>query len=60
MNDDALPLVVDPDDEDGLRRWCEYFGCTAQQLIEAVHAVGGEPSAVERHFLQQGASAGAG
>ena len=51
---------VDPHDEDNLRRWCEHFGCTAQQLIEAVDAVGGDPAAVERHLLEQGASAGAG
>jgi Protein of unknown function (DUF3606) len=60
VNETALPERIDPSDEDGLQRWCEHFGVTAQQLIEAEKAVGGEPSAVQRHLLEQGASAGAG
>lgn len=60
MNDQTLPERVDLQDEDGLRRWCEHFGCTVQQLVEAVQAVGGDPATIERHLLEQGASAGAG
>jgi Protein of unknown function (DUF3606) len=55
-----LPTRIDPGDEEGLRRWSEHFGVTAQQLIEAEKAVGGDPAAVQQHLLQQGASAGAG
>ncbi len=55
-----LPASVDPQDPAGLSRWCQVFGVTAQQLAEAVQAVGGEPDAVREHLLNQGSSAGAG
>jgi hypothetical protein len=55
-----LPARVDPADDDGLQRWSEHFGVTFEQLIEAEKAVGGDPAAVRRHLLEQGASAGAG
>jgi Protein of unknown function (DUF3606) len=61
MNTQApLPASVDPEDETNLQRWCEHFGVTAQQLVEAVKAVGREPAAIHRHLLDQGASAGPG
>ncbi len=50
---------IDPSDENGLRRWQEKFGVTAEQLQEAVQAVGGDPDAVREHLLNQGSSAGA-
>jgi Rieske Fe-S protein len=56
----GTPDRVDPDDQQGLDRWCEHFGCTVQQLQEAVQAVGSDPAAVREHLLQQGSSAGAG
>ncbi len=51
---------VDPDDDDNLQHWCEHFGATAEQIAEAVKAVGAEPAAVHEHLMNQGSSAGAG
>jgi Protein of unknown function (DUF3606) len=58
--DTPLPERIDPSDEKGLKCWSEHFGATNQQLIEAVKAVGGDPEAVRRHLLDQGASSGVG
>jgi hypothetical protein len=55
---DTAPDQVDPDDRAGLDIWCKHFGCTVQQLEEAVQAVGRDPVAVREHLLQQGSSAG--
>lgn len=54
------PAFVDAGDADSLDYWLEHFGVTAQQLEEAVAAVGGNPQAVREHLLNQGGSAGAG
>lgn len=51
---------VDPDDDARLQAWLDHFGVTAEQLREAVLAVGGEPGAVAEHLLHQGGSAGPG
>ncbi len=50
---------VDPEDANLLAAWAEVFGATAQQLEEAVQAVGESPEAVKEHLLNQGSSAGA-
>jgi hypothetical protein len=47
-------------DPASIRKWCEHFGITEQQLDEAIKAVGPEPAAVREHLLNQGSSAGAG
>jgi hypothetical protein len=47
-------------DPASIRRWCQHFGVTEQQLDEAIKAVGPEPAAVREHLLNQGASAGPG
>jgi Rieske Fe-S protein len=57
---DGTPDQVDPNDQAVLDFWCEHFGCTVQQLQEAVRATGRDPVAVREHLLQQGSSAGAG
>jgi hypothetical protein len=54
------PTRIDIDDDDGMRYWCDHFGATVQQLMEAVKAVGDDPGAVRDHLLNQGASAGPG
>lgn len=51
---------VDPADRAAAPRWLEHFGCTLEQLEEAVRAVGGDPARVREHLLNQGGSAGAG
>jgi hypothetical protein len=56
----GAPAEIDPEDRAGLDCWCEHFGCTVQQLEEAVLAVGRDPDAVREHLLQQGSSAGVG
>ena len=51
---------IDLDDAEGMQRWLDHFGITAEQLEEAVHAAGSDPQAVTEHLLHQGGSAGAG
>ncbi|WP_425258883.1 DUF3606 domain-containing protein [Rubrivivax sp. RP6-9] len=51
---------IDPDDSMHLQAWLDHFGITAQQLREAVNAVGGDPGSVTEHLTYQGASAGPG
>ena len=51
---------IDLSDPASIRRWCQHFGVTEQQLDEAIKAVGPEPAAVREHLLNQGASSGAG
>lgn len=51
---------IDLSDPASIRKWCEHFGITEQQLDEAIKAVGPEPAAVREHLLNQGSSAGAG
>ncbi|MDP9044016.1 MAG: DUF3606 domain-containing protein [Pseudomonadota bacterium] len=46
------------DDAEQVQRWLDHFGVTAEQLQEAVQAVGSDPQAVTEHLLHQGASAG--
>jgi hypothetical protein len=36
-----------------VRYWCQHFGCTEQQLRNAVAAVGVSVSAVTRHLNQR-------
>lgn len=59
INSDAQ-AHIDLSDPASIRRWCQHFGVTEQQLDEAIKAVGPEPAAVREHLLNQGASAGAG
>lgn len=47
-------------DEAAMARWCEWLGCTQQQLEEAVLAVGSDATKVHEHLLHQGSSSGAG
>ena len=51
---------IDLDDEAQLQAWLDHFGITAEQLREAVDAVGTDPQAVTEHLLHQGGSAGSG
>jgi Protein of unknown function (DUF3606) len=51
---------IDLEREDSVRRWCEHFGVTLEQLTEAVRAAGHAPADVREHLLRQGGSAGAG
>ena len=53
------PGPVDPADGRCLQQWLDHFGVTAEQLHEAVLAVGNDPAAVAEHLLNQGGSAGA-
>ncbi|HET7792113.1 MAG TPA: DUF3606 domain-containing protein [Rhizobacter sp.] len=55
-----MPPRIELSDPAAVRRWCEYFGVTVEQLCEAVQAVGPMAKAVEEHLLNQGGSAGAG
>ncbi len=55
---ESAPSKIDLDDEAGLKYWQEHYGVTEEQLREAVQAAGDDPGAVEKHFLNQGASAG--
>ena len=50
---------IDLNDEQNVTAWCEHFGVTRTQLIEAVRAAGVDGDAVREHLLNQGASAGA-
>lgn len=60
MDEPPPEAAVDPADEATLARWLQHFGCTREQLEEAVQAVGGDPGRVREHLLNQGGSAGAG
>lgn len=51
---------IDLADEAAVQRWLQHFGCTREQLEEAVHAAGHDPAHVREHLLNQGGSAGAG
>ena len=53
------PATSDLDDEAGLQFWLDHFGVTAEQITEAVQAVGESPDAVREHLLNQVGSAGA-
>jgi Protein of unknown function (DUF3606) len=55
-----MPKRIELSDPAAVKRWCEYFGVTTEQLREAVQAVGPMADAVEEHLLNQGGSAGAG
>ena len=52
--------TIDTADGESLRRWADHFGVTVEQIEEAVRAVGPRAEDVQRHLLDQGASAGAG
>ena len=54
-----MPKRIELSDPAAIKRWCEYFGVTAEQLQEAVEAVGPDAAAVEEQLLNQGGSAGA-
>jgi hypothetical protein len=56
----SLPTSIDLGEPEQMKHWLDHFGITAQQLQEAVDAVGGDPRAVTEHLLNQGASAGPG
>lgn len=58
MAEPAAP--IDLADSRAVQRWLQHFGCTREQLEEAVQAVGTEPARVREHLLNQGGSAGAG
>lgn len=51
---------IDIGNREAMARWCDHFGATAEQIEEAVKAVGDAPDAVREHLLNQGGSAGAG
>ncbi|MBZ8142604.1 DUF3606 domain-containing protein [Rubrivivax gelatinosus] len=52
--------TIDTEDGEAVKRWADHFGITAAQIEEAVLAVGPRVADVQRHLLDQGASAGAG
>lgn len=56
----APDAVIDVSDDASLRRWAEHFGVTPSQIEQAVQAAGPQVRDVQRHLLDQGASAGAG
>jgi hypothetical protein len=56
----SMPKRIEMSDPAAVKRWCQHFGVTAEQLHEAVQAVGPMAAAVEEHLLNQGGSAGAG
>lgn len=41
---------IDVNDPAEVRNWCKSFGCTEQQLKDAVKAVGTSGAAVRRHL----------
>lgn len=45
---------VNVHDEQELRYWCDELGCTADELEEAVSAVGVEVADVRLHLSQRG------
>lgn len=47
---DATRVDIQHDDE--LRYWCDCLGCTAEQLREAVSAVGQDVANVRQHLSQ--------
>jgi hypothetical protein len=47
---DATRVDVNHDDE--VRYWCEAFGCTPEQLREAVSAAGQDVDNVRQHLSQ--------
>ena len=52
--------TIDTADPGSLQRWADHFGVTVTQIEEAVRAAGPRADDVQRHLLDQGASAGAG
>lgn len=44
---------VSVSDEAEVRYWCERFGCSAEDLREAVSAVGQDTENVRRHLSQR-------
>lgn len=56
----APDAVIDLQDDAALHRWAEHFAVTPTQIEEAVRAAGPRVQDVQRHLLDQGASAGAG
>ncbi|TCP02917.1 uncharacterized protein DUF3606 [Rubrivivax gelatinosus] len=56
----APDAVIDLHDDAALHHWAEHFGVTPTQIEEAVRAAGPRVHDVQRHLLDQGASAGAG
>lgn len=48
------PARVNPNDEAELAHWCNEFGCSADELREAVSAVGVDVDDVRLHLSQRG------
>lgn len=63
MDADNAPAApddtIDVNDDSSLAHWAGHFGVTVSQIQEAVLSAGPKVADVQRHLLDQGASAGA-